>query len=139
MKTAEMNRVRFDLKLLFVVVTNVCVIAWGVAALYRQSFLFLVTPAITALSAALCGKRNTRRAMLLGAIGGAIGAAAMPLTMCAFIDFGYFFHEGPGEYFEDGALAEVVVYPIVYIFTWGPAGAVLGLLIGAFVGVFTGR
>src|SRR5689334_19618614 len=98
-----MRPFRFDLKLLFLIVTNACVIAWGVAALANQSLLFLITPAITALSAAMYSKRKAGRAILLGAIGGAAGAAAMPLAICALNDIGYFFHEGPGDYFEDGA------------------------------------
>jgi hypothetical protein len=131
-----MSRFRFDLKLVFLIVTNVCVVAWGGAALAHQSLWFLIVPVVTAMSGALCSRWSAGRAILLGAIGGAVGAASLPLVMCALNDVGYFFHDGPGEYFEDGALVEVVLYPIGYILSWGPAGALVGAIVGSVVGGF---
>ncbi len=131
-----MSRFQFDLKLMFLVVTNVCVIAWGIVALRNESLLFLVAPAVSALSAALSAGRSANRAMMLGAIGGSIGAAALPIGWGWLNDIGYFFHTGPGGYFEDGAIAEVVIFPIGYAITWGPLGAVFGMFIGSFVAAF---
>ncbi len=43
---------------------------------------------------------------------------------------GYFFHDGPDEYFEDGVVAEVILYPIVFCVVYGFIGFGIGSMVG---------
>jgi hypothetical protein len=120
---------RFDLKFLLLVMSNACVVAWGLVAItYRPNALWLVA-IFASLTFALYGLIWNRRPILMGSIGGFV--AMVELVLCTWLSHAIEFvsYSGADEYWEDGV---VVVY-VVYIVVWGTLGAAVGFVCGSLV------
>jgi hypothetical protein len=132
-----MKQFRYDLKLLFVVTSNACVLAWGTAAMLSNgnnaAIAIPLAAVITSFSSIWCGITKGNRPMVLGALGGFAGVAILTICFFASHGIGYFFYTGTVEYFEDGAFAELIIFPPLCILVWGAFGAVVGLACGAAV------
>jgi hypothetical protein len=124
---------RFDLKFMFLLVANACVVAWGLTEIgFHENIVgWLVAVIFASLTVAWYGR--ARGPLLMGTIGGFSGAAALALCYCALHAIGYFFHNGPEEYFEDGAFFELVMAPPIYVASWGLIGAGFGAVCGVVV------
>jgi hypothetical protein len=132
------QRLRFDLKFIFLAMSNACVLAWGTAAILHNGDIVALPVMVifASLTYAWYGLTRGRHPVVSGAIGGFVGAAIIALSYCALHGIGYLFCTAPDEYFEDGAFVELVVFPPVYVVVWGGFGAVVGTSCGALVWVF---
>ncbi len=132
-----MHRLSFDLKLVFLVSSNVCVLTWG--ATTDGIIALLVVAAFLSMTCAWYGLMGGRNPIVMGAVGGFAGAVVHAILYCALHGIGYFFYDGKYEYFEDGAFNELVIYPVVYLTVWGGIGLIIGIFCGAFVWDFRNR
>ena len=125
-----MQRLRYDLKLLFVAMSNICVLVWALA--HASMVAFPLVAVTASISSAWCVAKG-RQPIVLGALGGFAGVTI--LTACVFVShgIGYFFYTGTTEYFEDGAFAELVIFPIIFVLVWGSIGLLIGTICGVVV------
>lgn len=78
--------------------------------------------------------------IVVGALCGFFCMALVIVCIFVALGVGYYFHTGTEEeYFEDGAFLTLVVFPPVYIVTWGAFAAALGGIGGAFVSLIQKR
>lgn len=128
-----MQPLRYDLRLLFVVMPNVCVLAWAVS--YTASpIAILLFAAVASLTCIWCRAEKSKRSKLtLGAIGGF--AAMTILFIYGFGRYiaGYFYNTDNPEYFEDGLVISLVVVPLFVFTVFGVSGAIIGMICGAAV------
>jgi hypothetical protein len=133
-----MKRIQFDLKLLLVIVLNICVLTWTTAAMATNKSLIAIPlmAAISSMSFIWFALLKKKQPIAFGTLGGFAGVVM--LTVCFFVNHGvgYFFYAGPSAYFEDGAFAELVIFPILWIVYWGGFGAVIGFMGGMLVWCF---
>ena len=123
-----MQLFHYDLKLMFVAITNVCALAWGLADATILAFpLAIVTASV---SFALYGVTIGKPPIALGALGGFAGATVLTVLFFVNHGVGYFFYTGAAEYFEDGAFTELVIFPVLFIVVWGGIGALTGMICG---------
>jgi fluoride ion exporter CrcB/FEX len=118
-----MRPFRFDLKTAFVIVSNVCVVAWAIANVGKGYYAGLVAIIVTAFVFAIFGKSQKRSSQFLGKVGGFLGAVTVGLGAYV-LDL--------KEYFKDGVLA-LVIYAMLILVVWGLIGAFVGWLCGGLV------
>jgi hypothetical protein len=123
-----MRRVHFDLKFAFLGMTNVCLLAWALSARTEVAAIALLV--FAGFTWAWYGITRRQSPLLWGCIGGVFAVVAFVLCFCGWHISGYFYHDMPDDYFEDGAFTEVLVYPVVYCLAYGPIGAIAGLACG---------
>jgi hypothetical protein len=121
----------FSLRLLFVVVTLISFLMWAVSSPSVASCFIGVV--IWSSAGAMFGRRRYDRPLGYGAAAGA--AAVIAFIVCFWPIFlcGYFFHQGPEDYFEDGFAVEAFLYPVVYCLFYAPVAAAIGVVVGTVV------
>src|SRR5258705_4699112 len=108
-----MRRRGYSLKLLFLLVTLVAFLMWSVALPSLTSCVIGILA--WSLAGAVFGSRWFKQSVGYGAIAGAAAVVAFILCFWPVFVCGYLFYDGPLDYFEDGFVIEVFVYPVVYI------------------------
>lgn len=127
-----MRRFCFSLKQQFIVAALFAVLMWSVS---RPSVASCASVVICwAIVASLTGPFANESPAVAGGLGGFASVAIFlafywPVYVC-----GYFFHDGPDEYFEDGVVTEVAIYPIVLLTVYGGAAFVIGAISGTIAG-----
>jgi hypothetical protein len=130
-----MRRFRFDLKLAFLAMSNLCVVAWATRAMLSNGNP-IVIPAVAVFASLSCiwyGIPKSETPVGLGAIGGCAGMAIFTVSYFASHGIGYFFYTGTADYFDDGAAVELVLFPPIALGIWGGLGAIVGTVCGALV------
>ena len=131
-----MRKLNFDLKLALLAMSNVCVMAWAGSALSnskQEIAVFFVVPIFASVTCAWYGTRKGKSPIAVGTLGAFVATAL--LIVCCFVahGIGYFFYTGTIDYFEDGAVAELIVFPVVMILFWGSFAAIFGAITGTLV------
>jgi hypothetical protein len=127
----SMGKNGYSLRRMFGAVTLLSVIAWALTAPSEPSCLAAVLA--SALAGAVYGRARRDHPVGYGAAAGAFGVALLILGFWALHWGGYFFHDGPEEYFEDGLVTEGFVFPVVYCLVYAPLGALAGVIVGFIV------
>jgi len=123
-----MSRRGFSLRLFFVAVTLLCFLAWTAASLSMAS---CVIPVVAwSIAGAAWARTQDDNPFLYGAASGAVAVVAFIVAVWPVFLCGYFFHDGPEEYFEDGFAVEAFFYPVVYCVVYAPFGAIIGSFTG---------
>jgi hypothetical protein len=130
-----MQRLRYDLKLLFVAMSNICVLAWATVEMHSNEnpVAIPLVAVFTSLSVVWYGGARVQHRIALGALGGFAGVAILTLCFFATHGIGYFFNPGAVDYFEDGAFTELVIFPPIGVVVWGGFGAIVGMVCGAII------
>jgi hypothetical protein len=130
-----MQRLRYDLKLLFVATSNICVLAWATVEMHsNEDFVAIpLVAAFTSLSVVCYGGAKVHEHIALGALGGFAGVAILTLSVFASYGIGYFYYSGADDYFEMGAFTELVIIPLICVGAWGGFGAIVGTVCGAII------
>ena len=129
-----MPKLTFDLKLAFLAMSNVCVMAWAGSAISEHEIaVFFAVPIFASVTCAWYGTRKGKSPIAVGAFGAFVVTAL--LIVCCFVahGIGYFFYTGTIDYFEDGAFDELVIVPPVMILVYGTWAAALGAITGTLV------
>ena len=121
----------FSLKLLFLTVTLISFLMWAVASPSVASCFVGVV--VWSIAGAVLGSRWYDRPLGYAAAAGAASVVAFILCFWPIHLCGYFFHEGPEDYFEDGFVAEAFLFPVGYCLFYAPLSAVIGVIFGAVV------
>jgi hypothetical protein len=119
---------QFNLRFVFVCVTIMCALIWAVSAPSPTTWIAIVV--IASLASAIRGQLLSSAPIRCGA---GAGAAAVTLLICSYWPVllgGYFFHEAPWPYFEDGFVVTAFLYPVAYVFVYAPVGAAIGAICG---------
>ena len=116
------------LRFLLAIVTVFCIVAWAIAI--PNVATWIATVILLSVAGAVWGLSSNSSSSLYGAASGA--ATVVTLIFCYWLVFvgGYFFHDEPWPYFEDGVVNEVFIYPVVYCLVYAPVGAVIGVMVG---------
>jgi len=121
----------FGLKLLFLVVTLISFLMWAVAS---PSLVSCITGIVVwSFAGAVLGLFRYGRPLSYGAASGATAVVAFIACFWPIFLGGYFFHQGPEDYFEDGFEVEAFIYPVVYCLVYAPVAAAIGIVVGSIV------
>jgi hypothetical protein len=118
----------FSLRFLLAIVTIFCIVAWAMAM--PSVATWIATVIMLSVAGAVWGLIRGGRPVRCGAASGV--AAVVTLIFCDWAVHvgGYFFHNEPWPYFEDGVVNEVFFYPVAYCVCYWPVGAVMGVIVG---------
>ena len=123
-----MTRASFSLTTMFCVVALAAVFSWywSSPSFIRFACLF------TFVSWAVAASHLERNPVAAASIAGAIFVVALILIDLTRHWLGYFSHEQPWPYFEDGIVNEFVFFPIVQMILYCPMGALLSAILSLF-------
>ena len=89
---------------------------------------FFVSPVVLGVFCAICDSR--RNPVSIAAIAGALFVVVPVAAHWTYLWFGYPFydHNQLRPYFEDGAIAEGLIYPVIYCVIYAPMASVIASL-----------
>lgn len=126
-----MSRRTFSLSQMLLGVTLASFLTWAVASPSPLSCMIGVLA--WSFAGAIHGWRRDRYPYRWGAAAGAAAVVTFVACYWAVYLLGYFLHDGPDEYFEDGFAAEAMLFPIGYCVFYAPLGALHGLAAASLV------
>jgi hypothetical protein len=120
---------RYDLRFAFLLMTNLCVLAWACAS--GEPTAFLAFGVIATVTSATYGVAKGRSPFKPALIAGRLAGVALALyvgPISALVYLAFHVPSVPYQvYFEDGALFDFVFVPIIGSMVYAPTRALLGL------------
>src|SRR5688572_6698487 len=119
---------QFSLRFVFKLVTLSCILVWALSA--PSPTTWIATVIVASLIGAIKGQHDVAKPIRYGAIVGSLAVPILIFTYWPIFLFGFFFHDAPWPYFEDGFIVEAFFYPIGYALTYTPVGTIVGMITG---------